>query len=356
MNSETDYTLCNLDSHHGYPNGSTGSYAPGTVDIYGGFHHHHHHHHTSINGGRSPLDPGQPSYYGSGDTSLSPQLGTPGELPPLSSGGTHHHHHHSHHRGGMAGYASGTASNIHTARGNDNSRGGYPHNIPAAHNNHHHHQHNSHQQQHHHHHHQQQIHCSSSSSSSSTSSTSDGMSGASIGHSNSNLHYTGTQIPHDLAMTAAAAELYHPSSSPHHSHHQHHQHHASLSNTPNFLDIGAAGSHVGIRTPPGYHHTNSGLTSGTGGAVVDQKYGLQAQLNAHSVVSGALTNGYLPPPPPTSSPLKSESSNSQPGLQGKPFRWMTIKRTPAKPGRLLLSSSYSLHIAIQCPIFTIPLL
>ncbi|GFS24298.1 hypothetical protein ElyMa_006999800 [Elysia marginata] len=93
---------------------------------------------------------------------------------------------------------------------------------------------------------------------------------------------------------------------------------------------------MGMRTPPGYHHHNS-APAGTAatGVVVDQKYSLQAQLTGHSVVTGALTNGYLAaPPPPTSSPLKSENgSSSQPGLQGKPFRWMTIKRTPAKPGK-----------------------
>ncbi|KAK3763487.1 hypothetical protein RRG08_012221 [Elysia crispata] len=343
MNSEGDYSItCNMDSHHGYPSGPTGTYSTGTLDIYGGFHQQHqhqHHHHTSISGSRSPMDSGQHAgYYGSGDASLSPQLGTPGELPPLSSGGTHHQHHHSTHQGLLSGYASAACSSIHTTRGSSNSNtshrnqmSGYPHTIPTAHTHHHHHQNNSHQQHHHH----QQIHSSSSSNSSNAATTE----GITLPHSttnasNNNLLYSAaTQMPHDLVMTAN--ELYHSSTSPHHSHsHQHHHHqHANISTTPNFLEIGAAGSHIGMRSSPGYHHHHSSGPAGTAAGVVDQKYSLQAQLSGHSVITGALTNGYLPPPPPTSSPLKSESGSSQPGLQGKPFRWMTIKRTPAKPGK-----------------------
>ncbi|RUS83501.1 hypothetical protein EGW08_008751 [Elysia chlorotica] len=352
MNSEGDYSIaCTMDSHHGYP--SAGTYSPGTLDIYSGFHQQHQHHHTSLGGNRSPMDPAQhASYYGNGDASLSPQLGTPGELPPLPSGGTHHHHH-SPHQGVLSGYASGSASSIHTTRGNNNSnnsssgssnsssrnqQSGYPHAIPAAHTHHnqqhqHHHQNNSQQQHHHNQHHQQQIHT--------VVATTDGISNAS--NNNNSLHYTAaSQMPHDLAMTAH--DLYHSSNSPHHhlqQHHPHHhhlnqqhphQHHHNMSTTPNFLEIGAAGSHIGMRTPPGYHHHHHGSSGPAGSAaaaIVDQKFSLQAQLSGHSVVPGPLTNGYLPPP--TSSPLKSEGGNSQPGLQGKPFRWMTIKRTPAKP-------------------------
>ena len=326
MNSEGDYSMCNLEAHHGYPSGPTATYGPGTLDIYGGFHQSHHQH-----TGRSSLDAGQQTgYYGSGDASLSPQLGTPGELPSLSSGGTHHHH-----QGSLAGYASAAGSGLHTSRGSSSgsTRGGqqsgYPHTIPAAHTHHHHHQqqNGSHQQHHH-----QQIHNSSGS----TATTTDGISNTTT--NNNSLHYSaGTQMPHDLAAMTAS-DLYHSSASPHHAHHPHqhpHQVHASISSTPNFLEVSAAaGSHMGMRTPPGYHHHHHQHSSASAGSVLDQKYSLQAQLSGHSVVTGAgLTNGYLPPPPPTSSPLKSESGGgSQPGLQGKPFRWMTIKRTPAKPG------------------------
>ncbi|CAL1533906.1 unnamed protein product [Lymnaea stagnalis] len=45
-----------------------------------------------------------------------------------------------------------------------------------------------------------------------------------------------------------------------------------------------------------------------------------------------ISNGYIPAPPATSTPLKSEGCTNQQGLQGKPFRWMTIKRNPTKPG------------------------
>ncbi|KAI8778224.1 homeotic protein deformed [Biomphalaria glabrata] len=254
MNSEADYTLCNLDSHHGYQN----AYGSGT-DIYG-FH--------SLNG-RSSLDTGQAcgAYY-SGD-SLSPQLGTPGELP-LGSGGNQP----------SMGYASaGVLSNRQSGRG---AIHGYPQSIPAAHHHHQHHQ----QQQHQHHHH----------------------------NGGGGQHHA--YATHDLSMTTST-DCYTSSQQQHH----------GLSTAPNFLEIATVRS--------GYH--TSSLDS--------VKYGSGSPGPGHLMGSPAgMTNGYLPAPQPTSSPLKSEVCTTPQGVQGKPFRWMTIKRNPTKPGR-----------SINHPLFSPPL-
>ncbi|KAH9509823.1 hypothetical protein Btru_045295 [Bulinus truncatus] len=278
MNSETDYTLCNLDSHHGYQN----AYGSG-ADIYG-FH--------SLNG-RSSLDTGQSScgaYY-NGD-SLSPQLGTPGELPLGSGGG-----------GGGGGQQSMGYGSGAVLGGRQSGRGasihGYStHSIPAAHHHHHqHHHHQSHhqqqqqqqqQQQHHHH----------------------GGSNGNGGGGNG-VHPFST---HDLSMTTPA-DCY-TTAAP-----QHGAQHHSLATAPNFLEITTVRS--------GYHSSNM---SG-GGGVDAVKYGSGSPGPGHLMGSPVgMTNGYLPAPLPTSSPLKTEVCTNQQGIQGKPFRWMTIKRNPTKPG------------------------
>lgn len=267
MNSETDYTLCNLDSHHGYQ-----SVYGSSADIYG-FH--------SING-RGNLDTGQAgaaSYYG-GDASLSPQLGTPGELP-LVNGGSQQ----------MSGYSPGSVG-VLTSRSTNRGhhQGGYPNNVPTSHHHHH-------QQQHHQHHQSGGHH-----------------------HANSAGSISGGQHPHhpftthDLSMTTST-DCY-PSVLSGVASHGGQQH--SLTTAPNFLEIASVRS--------GYH--TSGLPR------ENMKYGVGSPSPAHMTGSPVgLTNGYLPTPSLNSTPLKSEGCTNQQGVHGKPFRWMTIKRNPTKPGK-----------------------
>lgn len=229
MHSEAEYTLCNLDSHHSYQN--TYSSSP---DIYG-FH--------AING-RS-LDTGQAcaGYY-TGESSLSPQLGSPGELP---AAGTQQ----------LGAYGSNGALRL----ANRSTLHAYPAHIPTAHH-------------HHHHQHQQQQ------------ATTQHTASVAAGHTFSGHH--------ELATDCFT---------------QHTQ------PTPNFLDI---------TSRSGYQATIDKY--GTGEPV---KYGAGSPGPAH-LTGSPMTNGYLPVPP---APLKSEGCSSQPALQGKPFRWMTIKRNPTKPGK-----------------------
>lgn len=262
MNSEGEYTLCNLDSHHGYHN----SYAS-NADIYG-FH--------NINS-RGNLDTGQAgtvSYY-SGDTSLSPQLATPGELP-LGSGGSQQ----------MSSYGSGSVGVLSSRGASRNHHQVYTHNIPTS----HHHQHPQHHQNSTHHHPHNN-------------------SGASV---TSGQHQHHPFTTHDLSMTTST-DCY-PSALSGTTQHNGQQH--SLTTAPNFLEIATMRS--------GYH--TSGVSRDTA------KYGAGSPGPA-CLVGGpvGLTNGYLPAL--SSSALKSEGCNNQQGIQGKPFRWMTIKRNPTKPGK-----------------------
>ncbi|CAG5128856.1 unnamed protein product [Candidula unifasciata] len=262
MNSETEYTLCNLDSHHGYHN----TYAS-NADIYG-FH--------NING-RGSLDTGQTgtvSYY-SGDASLSPQLATPGELP-LGSGGSQQ----------MSSYSGGSVGVLSSRGANRGHHQVYSHNIPTS----HHHQHPQHHQNSTHHH------------------AHNNNSGGSVSTGQHHHHHAFTT--HDLSMTTSTdcypAAL---SGSTQHSGQQH-----SLTTAPNFLEIASMRS--------SYH--NSGIPRDTA------KYGTGSPGPACLVGAPVgLSNGYLPAL--SSSALKSEGCNSQQGIQGKPFRWMTIKRNPTKP-------------------------
>ncbi|CAG5128691.1 unnamed protein product [Candidula unifasciata] len=97
----------------------------------------------------------------------------------------------------------------------------------------------------------------------------------------------------------------------------HNGQHPILSSAPNFLEIPARSGYGA-----------SGLSADTG------KYPASGQESPQYVnPSGGMSNGYLatssPPPPP----LKSDGCVSQYGVQGKPFRWMTIKRNQTKPGK-----------------------
>ena len=273
MNVEPDYTLCNLDTHHGY----TGAYsAAATADLYG-FH---------VNGG----------YYS--DASLSPQLGTAGELPLSSS------------QQQLSGYAS-------TLLG---GRGSTVRGAPTSHS-------------HHAPHHQGYAHPGLQGHSTTPTGSADALtqhltatSGASTNtsgsvytgsHSHSHSHHDLNSLTPPMTATDVYGSSPHQVGSAHHvtSHHVT-SHHASLSNTPNFLDIS------GMRTA---YPSASALHADASG----NKFGSSSPALVGSMgVAGA----YLQGAPPTSSPLKSENCTSQQGMQGKPFRWMTIKRNPTKPG------------------------
>lgn len=230
------------------------------------------------NNGRSSLDSGlicTTSYY-SGDPSMPTQLGTSGEHR-LCPGGSLQQ---------VSGYGStalGVISNRTSNRGHYQT---YHHSTASSH--HHHHNHSdTHPPEPHPHPH----------------------SATYSRNSSSNGHCTHPSFTsHGHSVTTDIGNPPHTGQ------------HPILSSAPNFLEIPSRSS-----------YRASGASTDT------PKYPASGHDSAHYVNPAvAMSNGYLATSSPPPSPLKSDGCLNQYGVQGKPFRWMTIKRNQTKPGEKLI--------------------